>query len=77
MVFEIIVRAMINELSALEGKIAGVATLCRALRAENLQLRQQLAALESERAGLAQRMESARGRIEQLAGQLPEATAGK
>ena len=68
---------MINVLSALEGKIAGVATLCRALRAENLQLRQQLAALESERAGLAQRMESARGRIEQLAGQLPEATAGK
>ena len=75
MVFEIIVRAMINEFNALEGKVAEVASLCRTLRAENAQLRQQLATLESDRASLAQRMESARGRLEQLAGQLPEASA--
>ena len=68
---------MVNELNALESKIAGVVSLCRALRAENVQLRQQVATLESERAGLAQRMDSARDRLEQLAGQLPEATAGK
>ena len=65
---------MVNELNALESKIAEVASLCRALRAENAQLRQQLATLESDRTNLAQRMESARGRLEQLAGQLPEAT---
>lgn len=65
---------MVNELNALESKIAEVASLCRALRAENAQLRQQLATLESDRSNLTQRMESARGRLEQLAGQLPEAT---
>ena len=74
MVFEIIVRAMVNELNALESKIAEVASLCRALRAENAQLKQQLVTLESDRSKLTQRMESARGRLEQLAGQLPEAT---
>ncbi len=74
MVFEIIVRAMVNELNALESKIAEVASLCRALRAENAQLKQQLVTLESDRSNLTQRMESARGRLEQLAGQLPEAT---
>ena len=66
---------MVNEFNALESKIAEVASLCRTLRAENVQLRQQLATLESDRASLAQRMESARGRLEQLAGQLPEASA--
>jgi len=65
---------MVNELNALESKIAEVASLCRALRAENAQLKQQLVTLESDRSKLTQRMESARGRLEQLAGQLPEAT---
>ena len=68
---------MVNELNALESKIAEVASLCRALRAENAQLRQQLVTLEGDRDGLAQRIESARGRLEQLAGQLPEASAGE
>ena len=39
---------MVNELNALESKIAEVASLCRALRAENAQLKQQLVTLESE-----------------------------
>ena len=66
---------MVNELNALENKIVLVASLCRTLRAENMQLRQQLAAADDDRKGLAERMESARSRLEQLAGQLPEAKA--
>ena len=66
---------MVNELNALENKIVLVASLCRTLRAENMQLRQQLAAADDDRKELAERMESARSRLEQLAGQLPEAKA--
>jgi cell division protein ZapB len=66
---------MVNELNALESKIVQVAALCRALRAENVQLRQQLAAVESDKKGLAERMEMARSRIEQLVQQLPETKA--
>ena len=66
---------MMNELNALESKIAQVASLCRTLRAENALLKQQLATLASDREALAQRMELARGRLEHLAGQLPEAKA--
>lgn len=64
---------MVNELNALESKIAQVVSLCRTLRAENTQLRQQLANADADRKGLAERMESARIRLEQLALQLPEA----
>lgn len=66
---------MVNELNALESKIVQVAALCRALREENVQLRQQLAAAEGEKQGLSERMESARSRLEQLAHQLPEPKA--
>jgi cell division protein ZapB len=66
---------MVNELNALESKIAQVASLCRTLRAENAHLRQQLASAEDERKNLAARMNSARERLEQLAQQLPEAKA--
>ena len=61
---------MVNELNALESKVAQVASLCRALRAENALLRQQIAATESERKSLLERMDSARARIERLAEQL-------
>ena len=64
---------MVNELNALESKIAQVASLCRTLRAENAQLRQQLAVAEVDKKGLTERMEAARTRLGQLAGQLPEA----
>ena len=66
---------MMNELNALESKIAQVASLCRTLRAENALLKQQLVTLASDREALAQRMELARDRLEQLAEQLPEAKA--
>ena len=64
---------MVNELNALESKLAQVASLCRALRVENAQLRQQLATAEVEKKGLTDRMDTARTRLEQLAMQLPEA----
>lgn len=64
---------MVNELNALESKIAQVASLCRSLRAENNLLRQQLAAAEADRKKLEERMETARTRLEQLAQKLPEA----
>lgn len=66
---------MVNELNALESKIAQVASLCRTLRAENALLRQQLTIAESNNKALSDRMNSARGRIEQLAEQLPKAKA--
>ncbi len=65
---------MLNELNLLEGKIAQVVALCRTLRTENQGLREQLAAAESERDRLAERMATACQRLEQLAQQLPEAT---
>ncbi len=64
---------MVHELDALVDRIAQVATLCRNLRAENSELRQQLAAAESERRVLVERMDAARTRLEQLAQQIPEA----
>jgi len=64
---------MVNELNALESKIAEVAALCRVLRAENAELHQKLAAAESEKQRLTVRMEAARERLELLAQQLPEA----
>ena len=65
---------MVNELNALESKIAQVASLCHTLRTENAQLRQQLAAAEGNKRALSERMDLARVRLEQLADQLPEAT---
>lgn len=64
---------MTNELNALESKIAQVAGLCHALRSENRDLQQRLAALEAEKLQLVERMNGARERLESLVGQLPEA----
>jgi cell division protein ZapB len=64
---------MVNELNALESKIAQAAALCRSLRAENSLLRQQLSSAEAEKTALTERIDSARTRLEQLALQLPEA----
>jgi cell division protein ZapB len=66
---------MVKELNALESKIVEVATLCRTLRAENAQLKQQLASAELVRSGLAERMEAARNRLELLAQKLPDTKA--
>ena len=66
---------MVNELNALESKIAQVAGLCLALRNENRELQLRLVALESEKRQLTERMDNARERLETLVGQLPEAKA--
>jgi cell division protein ZapB len=66
---------MVNELNALESKIAQVAGLCRSLRNENRELQLRLTALESEKRQLVERMSDARERLETLVGQLPEAKA--
>jgi cell division protein ZapB len=63
---------MLNELNTLENKVAQVTSLCRALRAENAQLRLQLIAAEGEKNSISERMELARVRLEQLAHELPE-----
>jgi len=66
---------MIKELNALESKIVAVTTLCRTLRAENAQLKQQLASAEVVRSDLVERVETARKRIELLALKLPDTKA--
>lgn len=66
---------MVNELNALESKIAQAVALCRTLRAENGELRQRLITLESDKLRLVGRMDTARARLEQVAQQLPEAKA--
>ena len=73
MLFESIVCSMLNELNALEIKIAQVVALCRTLRTENDVLREQLASVETDKEHLTERMAAACARLEQLAQQLPEA----
>lgn len=60
------------ELKALEDKVAQLVQLCARLRAENNQLRQQLANAENEGKHLAEKINSARGRLEALLDQIPE-----
>lgn len=60
------------ELAALEQRIRQTADLCRRLRDENDGLRVDLAALESEKHLLIERMDSARDRLEALLKQIPE-----
>jgi uncharacterized protein (TIGR02449 family) len=63
---------MDSDLDALEQKIADIARLVGQLRAENLHLRQQLAALENDKRLLHERMEAARARVEALLARIPE-----
>jgi regulator of replication initiation timing len=64
---------MLNELNALENKIAQVVTLYRSLRSENDALREQLTAAQAEREILVERMAAACARLDLLVEQLPEA----
>ncbi len=63
---------MNSELDALEGKIEQVLAVVHRLRAENEVLRNQLATAESERLSLRQKINTARDRLENLVGKLPE-----
>jgi cell division protein ZapB len=60
------------ELAALEEKIKQAAALCLQLRGENRDLRMELASLTSDRKQLAEKLDSARSRLEILLKQIPE-----
>jgi len=60
------------ELAALEEKIRQTTQLCRLLRDENRDLRQQLAELESDRKRLSAKIDGARDRLEGLLQRIPE-----
>lgn len=61
------------ELNALDEKIAQLAKLCQKLRGDNTQLRQQLASAQTENRRLAEKVATARTRIETLLNQIPDA----
>jgi uncharacterized protein (TIGR02449 family) len=63
------------ELSHLEEKLAQLVQRLQALRAENRELRQQLAARTDENARLGEKLGQARTRIEALLRQIPETEA--
>ncbi len=60
------------ELSDLEEKLAQLVARLKALREENRDLRQQLAARADENARLAEKLGAAKTRIEALLKQIPE-----
>ncbi len=60
------------ELSVLEDKIRQAMDLCRRLRDENRQLRQELADAESLRKQLSEKIDGARDRLEGLLQRIPE-----
>ena len=60
------------EISALEDKIRQAKQLCRALRDENRELRQQLADVETQRKKLSEKIDGARDRLEDLLQRIPE-----
>ena len=62
---------MDTELKALEGKIEQFVEFCQRLRADNQQLRQQLAAAMSQSKRLEEKITAATGRLETLLSQMP------
>ena len=59
------------ELKALEGKIEQFVEFCQRLRADNQQLRQQLAAAMSQSKRLEEKITAVTGRLETLLSQMP------
>jgi len=60
------------EIEALEERIRQAVDLCHRLRSENSDLRQRVAQLQSENRQLAEKITSARERLEGLLEQIPE-----
>jgi cell division protein ZapB len=60
------------EMAALEERIRQAVDLCQRLRGENSDLRQRVAQLQSENRQLADKITSARERLEGLLEQIPE-----
>ncbi len=63
---------MESELIALEEKINQFVQLCQRLRAENVQLRQQLVTVVNENRQLSEKVNGAKLRLETLLNQIPE-----
>lgn len=60
------------ELNSLEAKVAQFVGLCERLRAENISLRQELAAARNDAKRLNEKIDGARTRVEQLLARIPE-----
>ena len=59
------------EFNSLEAKVAQFVALCERLRAENVELKQQLAAARSDARRLNEKIDGAKTRIEGLINRLP------
>ena len=62
---------METEFSSLEAKVAQFVSLCERLRAENIELRQQLAAARNDAKRLHDKINGAKARLEGLLARLP------
>jgi uncharacterized protein (TIGR02449 family) len=60
------------EFASLEAKVAQFVSLCERLRAENLDLRQQLVSAQNDAKRLNERIDSARAKLEHLIARLPD-----
>ena len=60
------------EFTSLEAKVAQFVGLCERLRAENITLRQELAAARNDAKRLNEKIEGARTKVEQLLSRIPE-----
>ena len=60
------------ELNSLEAKVAQFVGLCERLRAENIALRQELAAARNDAKRLNDKIDGARAKVELLLARLPE-----
>jgi cell division protein ZapB len=59
------------EFNSLEAKVAQFVALCERLRAENVDLRQQLAAAQNDARRLNEKIDGAKSRLEGLINRLP------
>lgn len=64
--------AMEAELQNLEDRVNALAKLCQQLRAENLDLRQEVLVLRGDNKRLNEKLDGARARVDALLEQLPE-----
>jgi cell division protein ZapB len=61
-----------TEFDSLEAKVAQFVGICERLRAENHDLRQQLASARNDAKRLSERIEGARSRLEHLLARIPD-----
>jgi cell division protein ZapB len=66
-----IVAAVEAEFNSLEAKVEQFVRLCERLRAENSELRQQLAAAQKDAKALHEKIDGAKSRLEGLLSKLP------